>query len=319
MKIKSIPIYVPAHSSHIFTHDDVKSILETMSPKDWAACSSSIPVVSCSTGKLIWAGNFISLLEIALLECLTEPLRWDNICEELPVILRAGGASNIKLTPVATNGELILYSALKDFARDGAEHAKYWPQSSFWPSADELPTPSIELDYQDGAQMSDIEDVPSGKSKIAIVGMSGRFPEAESPEAFWDLLRKGLDVAKPVPISRWNAETHVDPTGQKRNTGATPWGCWLNNPGLFDARFFSLSPKEAPQVDPAQRLSLMTTYEALERAGIVPDSTPSTQRERFGVFHGVTSNDYMETNSAQDIDTHFIPGGNRAFIPGRIK
>jgi hypothetical protein len=261
----------------------------------------------------------MSLLETALAECLTEPLRWDKICEEFPLILRSSGASRIKLTPIATNGEQILYSALKDFAKDGAEHTKYWPQSSYWPSLDELPSASIELDYQDGTELSDIQDVPSGKSKIAIIGMSGRFPDAESPEAFWDLLRKGLDVAKPVPIKRWNVETHVDPTGQMQNTGATPWGCWLLNPGLFDARFFSMSPKEAPQVDPAQRLSLMTTYEALERAGVVPDATPSTQKERFGVFHGVTSNDYMETNSAQDIDTHFIPGGNRAFIPGRIK
>ncbi|EAU33967.1 hypothetical protein ATEG_06206 [Aspergillus terreus NIH2624] len=62
----------------------------------------------------------------------------------------------------------------------------------------------------------------------------------------------------------------------------------------------------------------MTAYEAIEQAGIVPDATPSTRRDRVGVFYGTTSNDWMETNSAQNIDTYFIPGGNRAFIPGRI-
>lgn len=62
----------------------------------------------------------------------------------------------------------------------------------------------------------------------------------------------------------------------------------------------------------------MTAYEAIESAGIVPDATPSTRRDRVGIFYGVTSNDWMETNSAQNIDTYFIPGGNRAFIPGRI-
>lgn len=62
----------------------------------------------------------------------------------------------------------------------------------------------------------------------------------------------------------------------------------------------------------------MTAYEATEQAGIVPDATPSTRSDRVGVFYGVTSNDWMETNSAQNIDTYFIPGGNRAFIPGRI-
>lgn len=62
----------------------------------------------------------------------------------------------------------------------------------------------------------------------------------------------------------------------------------------------------------------MTAYEALERAGIVPNMTASTKADRVGVCYGVTSNDWMETNSAQEIDAHFIPGGNRAFIPGRI-
>ncbi|KAK4981176.1 hypothetical protein LTR28_002473 [Elasticomyces elasticus] len=71
-------------------------------------------------------------------------------------------------------------------------------------------------------------------------------------------------------------------------------------------------------MDPAQRMALMSTYEAMERAGIVPDTTPSVQRDRIGVFHGVTSNDWMETNTAQNIDTYFITGGNRGFIPGRI-
>ena len=57
-----------------------------------------------------------------------------------------------------------------------------------------------------------------------------------------------------------------------------------------------MSPREAPQVDPAQRLSLLTAYEAIEKAGLVPDATPSTQRDRVGVFYGTTSNDWGETN-----------------------
>lgn len=62
----------------------------------------------------------------------------------------------------------------------------------------------------------------------------------------------------------------------------------------------------------------MTAYEAIEQAGIVPDATPSTRRDRVGVFYGVASSDWMESNSSQNIDTYFIPGGIRAFIPGRI-
>ncbi|KAI2607013.1 ketoacyl-synt-domain-containing protein [Hypoxylon fragiforme] len=148
--------------------------------------------------------------------------------------------------------------------------------------------------------------------------MSGRFPGANDNEAFWDLLYQGLDVHKPVPDFHWNAKTHVDPTGKGKNTSATAFGCWLESPADFDARFFNISPREAPQIDPAQRIALMTAYEAIEQAGIVPDATPSTRRDRVGVFYGVTSMDWMETNSAQNVDTYFIPGGNQAFIPGRI-
>lgn len=54
-----------------------------------------------------------------------------------------------------------------------------------------------------------------------------------------------------------------------------------------------MSPREAPQVDPAQRLALLTAAEALEQAGIVPDRTPSTQKNRVGVYFGATSNDWM--------------------------
>ena len=83
----------------------------------------------------------------------------------------------------------------------------------------------------------------------------------------------------------------------------TPYGCWLQEPGLFDAPFFMISPREAPQMDPAQRLSLMTAYEAMEFAGFVPDSTPSTQSDRIGFFYGTTSNDWGEINSSQNVDT----------------
>ena len=156
------------------------------------------------------------------------------------------------------------------------------------------------------------------KSKIAIIGASARIPDAEDLSALWELLYQGRDVHKKVPPLRWDSATHVDSTGKRKNTSATPFGCWLDRPQLFDANLFNISPQEAPQIDPAQRLALMTAYEAIEEAGIVSGATPSTQKDRVGVFYGVTSNDWMETNSAQKIDTFFIPGRNHAFIPGRV-
>ena len=294
-KTKTIPIFVPSHTSQLFTNEDVIAILETTSTTSWSGYASKIPIISSATGKLAWAknGNFRALLERSLAECLLEPLRWDKVTEGFPMLMQSKGTDSIAITPIATNAEQTLLSALK---------------GSISAVVDRQNTHTVNLPH--GA--------PSGKAKLAIVGMSGRFPESQSPAAFWDLLYEGLDVVKEVPARRWNIETHVDPTGKGRNKGATPWGCWLDFAGEFDPRFFSISPKEAPQIDPASRMSLMTTFEAMEQAGIAPGTTPSTQLSRVGVFHGVTSNDWMESNAAQDIDTYFITGGNRGFIPGRI-
>ena len=155
-------------------------------------------------------------------------------------------------------------------------------------------------------------------SDIAIVGMAGRFPDAADHEQFWDLLEKGLDVHRTIPTDRYDATTHTDPSLRKKNTSHTPYGNFIKDPGFFDARFFHMSPREAAQTDPMQRLELTTAYEAMEMAGIIPGRTQSTKHDRVGTFYGMTSDDWREINAAQEIDTYFISGGVRAFGSGRI-
>ncbi|RYP55311.1 hypothetical protein DL768_000066 [Monosporascus sp. mg162] len=148
------------------------------------------------------------------------------------------------------------------------------------------------------------------------------FHKAELPklihEALWELLEKGIDAHRVVPADRFPVETHFDPTGKAINTSHTPYGNWIEQPGLFDPRFFNMSPREAFQTDPMQRMALMTAYEALEMSGYVPNRTASTRLDRIGTFYGQTSDDWREINAAQEVDTYFITGGVRAFGPGRI-
>nr|AAN59953.1 polyketide synthase 1 [Glarea lozoyensis] len=158
----------------------------------------------------------------------------------------------------------------------------------------------------------------SSTGKLAIVGMAGRFPDAASHELLWELLEKGLAVHREVPPDRFPVKTHVDPSGKTVNTSHTPFGCWIENPGLFDPRFFNMSPREAFQTDPMQRMALSTAFEALEMSGYTPNRTPSTRLDRVGTFYGQTSDDWREINAAQEVDTYFITGGVRAFGPGRI-
>lgn len=131
----------------------------------------------------------------------------------------------------------------------------------------------IQVEVEDASRL--FPSVPSlagrcEKSKIAIIGYSGRFPSAESNEAYWELLRAGRDVHQEIPSDRFNWRTHYDESGKQRNTSRIKHGCFIDSPGQFDARFFGMSPREAENTDPAQRLAILTTYEAMEMAGFCP-------------------------------------------------
>ncbi|PWY71773.1 ketoacyl-synt-domain-containing protein [Aspergillus sclerotioniger CBS 115572] len=301
LRHKSLPIYAPYHAPHLYSDLDIQEIVGDLTSASAGERLERIPLISIAEAET--GRTFALLLKTAIQQILLHPIRWPAILTELERTIRTVQPESFSVVPIGTTADQLIYSSLRQTplrlllplaVQQGSRPAT--PQD-----ADPLPTPTHPT-----------------RCKLAIVGMSGRFPGASDKEAFWDLLYQGLDVHKPAPPQRWNVSTHVDPTGSQKNTSATAYGCWLDEAAGFDARFFNISPREAPQIDPAQRLALMTAYEAIEQAGIVADATPSTRRDRVGVFYGVTSNDWMETNSAQNIDTYFIPGGNRAFIPGRI-
>lgn len=67
-----------------------------------------------------------------------------------------------------------------------------------------------------------------------------------------------------------------------------------------------------------QRLALVTAYEAMEMAGLVPDRTSSTRSNRIGTYYGQASDDWRELNASQNIGTYAVPGGVRGFATGRI-
>ena len=73
-----------------------------------------------------------------------------------------------------------------------------------------------------------------------------------------------------------------------------------------------MSPREAAQTDPIQRLLLITAYEALEMAGYANNRTPATDNTRVSSFMGQTSDDWREVNASQDIENFYITGGIRS-------
>lgn len=288
-----VTIYAPYHAAHLHSEHDIQKILRSQTNTIFSSHTAHFPVCSSVTGKPIQGANAFEVLEQALREIVLEPLRWDKVL----TYCASGSPTEAKVLAIGpTNLASSVVSALK--------------------------ANTAQVTLEDQSTWTPIAPAGTKKSKreadIAIVGFSGRFPDAANHELFWNLLVKGLDVHRPVPPDRFPVDSHTDPTSKKKNTSHTPFGNFIENPGLFDARFFNMSPREAAQTDPMQRLIMTTAYEAMEMSGFVTNRTPSTKQDRIGTFYGQTSDDWREVNAAQDIDTYFISGGVRAFGPGRL-
>lgn len=291
--LKSTPltVHAPYHAPHLFSVRDVERILQDVGPI--SDQSSKISFISSSSSRnTLNQSKFRDLLYHVVEGILILPLDLREAAENIQRVLETADAmGQCALFPISTS----VCASLK---------------LSFSPGLSKrvVVIDSIMEGIAAGVGSQSSSAPRPGDSKIAIIGMSGRFPESADIEAFWTLLYQGLDVHRRVPEDRYNAELYYDATGKRKNTSKVMHGCWINDPGLFDAKFFNISPKEAEQSDPGQRLALATAYEALEMAGVVADRTPSTQRDRVGVFYGMTSDDYREVSCGQNVDTYFIPG-----------
>ncbi|KAI7977446.1 hypothetical protein EIK77_007068 [Talaromyces pinophilus] len=301
-KFISLPVFSGlCHASHIYDEKHTREIVRKSPLDSNYKYSPGIPIFSTSTGRPFEASTATELFESVIHEILTQKIRWEKVVDGIIENASNSGAVDLQ----------VLVFRLSLPIHDLVEAAKtHLPQANA--TTDEL----ISWAHEGSLSVS-----PRGslQSKIAIVGMSCRMPGgATDTESFWELLEKGLDVHKKIPADRFDVDSHFDPAGKRVNASHTPYGCFIDEPGLFDAPFFNMSPREAEQTDPMQRLALVTAYEALERAGYVANRTESTNLHRIGTFYGQASDDYREVNTAQEISTYFIPGGCRAFGPGRI-
>src|SRR6266540_2573879 len=155
------------------------------------------------------------------------------------------------------------------------------------------------------------------KEPIAIIGLSCRFPKAPNPQAFWELLRNGVDAISEVPADRWNVEEFYTPDPATRGKLISRWGGFLGSVDLFDPHFFGISPREAARMDPQQRLLLEVSWEALENAFIPPQSLAGT---RTGVFVGISSYDYsrLQFEDLERIDAYAGTGNAHSIAANRL-
>ncbi|KAK0757387.1 hypothetical protein N5P37_010109 [Trichoderma harzianum] len=298
------------HVSNVYDLDDVRSILETAKVWErWGSRSVQLPLLSPYTGGPFMASDAYHLIEAICTEALTKPLYFDKIAD--------GAVAQLSHNPELAMSTCQILHYRTSLISD----------TVICDVADKLPSVNIQQgDLVDWAvQDEHTFDQPHGisstpqNSKLAIVGMACRMPGgADSPEEFWELLVNGVDTHTIVPPDRFDVEAHFDPTDEMENSIGTKFGNFIANPGHFDAGFFNMSPREAEQTDPMQRLALVTAYEALEMSGFVPNRTPSSHVSRVGTYYGQASDDYREVNASQKIGTYGIPGTERGFGNGRI-
>ncbi|WP_326695900.1 type I polyketide synthase [Streptomyces sp. NBC_01754] len=155
----------------------------------------------------------------------------------------------------------------------------------------------------------------AAREPIAIVSMACRYPGGvRSPEELWELVSAGTDAITPFPTDRgW----HLDATGAALGPAdEAASGGFLDGAGRFDPGFFDISPREALAMDPQQRLLLETSWEAFERAGILP---PRLKGSRTGVFVGAAPSGYgiglQPTDAGQ---AYAMAGGATSVLSGRV-
>ncbi|MCC5023870.1 MAG: SDR family NAD(P)-dependent oxidoreductase, partial [Candidatus Synoicihabitans palmerolidicus] len=157
------------------------------------------------------------------------------------------------------------------------------------------------------------------RNDIAVVGLAGRFPGANTVTEFWRNLRDGVDSITEVPPDRWDHSRFYDPNAKRPDKTSFKWGGFLTDADKFDPMFFAISGREAEATDPQQRVFLQECYHALEDAGYAGAST--RRARKCGVFAGVEPSDYLGRVSAALAGTEKAPlfqGNAESILAARI-
>ena len=285
-----VQVYAPYHAPHLYSRDSVAGVLDGLPSLDETFHTAELTsqrhtLIGAARGEYYSASSRRDLLAQVLYNILTQPIYWERVLDGCKSQVNAFGNSNWITRPF------------------GPAPAAQSLASTLKAEGD------LDVMFDGSFGSSETQAAASKRVPLAIIGMAGRFPSAANHNALWNALEQGLDCHRVIPTDRFDPETHLP---------KSRYGCFIDEPGAFDARFFNLSPREAMQTDPGQRLALATAYEALEMSGYVPNRTPSTQLDRIGTFYGQTSDEYKEQNMTQEVGTYFIPGSIRAFGPVSI-
>ncbi|PZW41862.1 acyl transferase domain-containing protein [Humitalea rosea] len=152
---------------------------------------------------------------------------------------------------------------------------------------------------------------------IAIVGAACRLPGADGLEAYWTLLRQGIDAVGTLPADRFNQTRFLHPRASEAGRSYTFAAGHVGDVAAFDPAAFGLSPREAAEMDPQQRLLLEVTLHAFEDAGM---TTARRSGQSIGVYVGGSTTDYAELRLGDPAgaDRYFMTGNALSILANRL-
>ncbi len=153
---------------------------------------------------------------------------------------------------------------------------------------------------------------------IAIIGVSGRFPKSPNLAAYWDNLISGRDCIEDIPPDRWNHDLYFDPDPDKPDSTYGKWGGFMTDVDKFDPLFFNISPREARQMDPQQRLFLECVWHTMEDGGYGNKRRYSDKT--VGLYVGMMWNEYSQISTQKGFMNHTYvgPGSLYWIIANRV-
>ncbi|HEV2964773.1 MAG TPA: beta-ketoacyl synthase N-terminal-like domain-containing protein, partial [Candidatus Angelobacter sp.] len=135
-----------------------------------------------------------------------------------------------------------------------------------------------------------IRETAARNEDIAIIGLSGQFPQAATVHEFWRNLSEGRDCTSEIPAQRWPLQHFYNLGSPSAGTGSyTKRGGFIRDIDAFDHEFFGITPLEAQRMDPQERLFLQNVYHSILDAGY---SKATLQGQEVGVFVGVMNGAY---------------------------
>lgn len=158
---------------------------------------------------------------------------------------------------------------------------------------------------------------------VAIVGLSGRYPQAYDIAAFWENLKSGKDCIEEVPPERWDWNKYYSTDRTEKGRHYSRWGGFIEDMDKFDPFFFNITPIEASHMDPQERLFLEHAWMALEDAGYTRADfdceVDNPLGRNIGVYAGAMFSDYQLFGAEQSLlGNPTQVGGSFASIANRV-